>query len=433
MKNLFKLWLILLFGAVLGILIQDGNGYVLIAASGYTIELSLALALGLIALLFVGLYFMLRFSIRAYHLPSDLRYWRHQRSARLAQTAMNKGLLEMSAGRWRKAERSLLKYGGQMEIPLSHYLAAARAAQLQGAHDRRDAYIRLAYENMPAAQVIVGLTQAELQMADHQQEQALATLQHLRQVAPQQTYVLRLLRRLYEQLGDWESLRELIPALRRHKVEKTEALNQLEIITYRRLLQAAHRADDADMLTGIWHDMPKVLQADSEIIIEYVGYLQECRHHVGAETLLRQALRQDWHTPLVELYGLMEFPEPGAPLLWLEKFLDDHPDDPVLLLALGRLSMRARLWGKARSYLEASIAGDNPPLAAYRELGRLLEHMGEGEIAMRLYRKALNIDHRQSQIPLPKDIGSNPLNRPLVDEQPVLASLPYQQPQAQCQ
>ena len=72
---------------------------------------------------------------------------------------------------------------------------------------------------MPSADVAVSLTQAELQLADHQLEQALATLKHLRSVAPKHTYVLRLLRRLYEQLGDWEHLRELLPELRRRKVE----------------------------------------------------------------------------------------------------------------------------------------------------------------------------------------------------------------------
>jgi hypothetical protein len=37
---------------------------------------------------------------------------------------------------------------------------------------------------MPSADVAVSLTQAELQLADHQLEQALATLKHLRSVAP---------------------------------------------------------------------------------------------------------------------------------------------------------------------------------------------------------------------------------------------------------
>lgn len=62
----------------------------------------------------------------------------------------------------------------------------------------------------------------------------------------------------------------------------------------------------------------------------------------------------------------------------------------MLLLALGRLSLRNRLWGKARSYLEASI-GASPRSAAYGELGRLLEQLGEQEAAREHYRKGLEL------------------------------------------
>ena len=118
----------------------------------------------------------------------------------------------------------------------------------RGEHERRDAYIRLAHENMPSADVAVSLTQAELQLADHQLEQALATLRHLRSVAPKHTYVLRLLRRLYEQLGDWEHLRELIPELRRRKVRyhKALALMARDITMVRRFAEL--NGTEADLL-----------------------------------------------------------------------------------------------------------------------------------------------------------------------------------------
>ena len=69
---------------------------------------------------------------------------------------------------------------------------------------------------------------------------------------------------------------------------------------------------------------------------------------------------------------------------WLQK----RPQNGVLLLALARMSLRNRLWGKARSYLEASI-GALPTAAAYRELGVLLERMGESDEAIRCYRSGL--------------------------------------------
>ena len=423
MKGLFKIWLVVLIGAGIGAIVSHDSGYVLLSAGLYTVEMSLALLAVLVALLFVALYFLIRLVVRTYRLPNDVRGWKQRRGSRLAQNAMTRGLLEMSEGNWRMAEKRLVRYADRSETPLLNYLAAARAAQLQGEHERRDAYIRLAHEHMPSADVAVSLTQAELQLADHQLEQALATLRHLRSVAPKHTYVLRLLRRLYEQLGDWEHLRELIPELRRRKVESADELQLLERKTYRALLEQAFLSKDKNQLGQVWISVPKSLRTDAEVVSDYAGYLQERGQDKEAEKFLRDALKQGWNVQLVELYGLIECPEPGKHLSRLEKFLKEHPDDPTLLLTLGRLSLRAQLWGKARGYLEACV-NRNGSIDAFRELGRLLEHMGEDDNALQIYRQALTHDNDGRTIPLPAHIGQQ-ANRPSLDKNPVDAPPPH--------
>jgi len=415
MSKLLKIWLVVLIGAAIGVLVARDSGYVLLSLGVYTVEMSLALLVLLVAILFVGLYFLVRTFIRTRRLPDDLRSWKQRRGAHKAQEAMTRGLLEMSEGNWRSAEKRLVRFADRSETPLLNYLAAARAAQLQGAHDRRDAYIRLAHEHMPSADVAVSLTQAELQLADHQLEQALATLRHLRSVAPKHTYVLRLLRRLYEQLGDWEHLRELIPELRRRKVETADELHRLEVKTHRALLDSGFMSKDRRDLGRAWAGVPKAIRNDADIVSDYAGYLQERGDDEQAEQLLREALKQGWNRQLIELYGLLNCPQPGKHLARLEKFLKEHPDDPTLLLTLGRLSMRAQLWGKARAYLEAAISRGGP-VDAYQELARLLEHMDEEDNALQLYRKALTGDKDKHQIPLPAHIGQPQANRPVLDE-----------------
>ena len=418
MKALLKIWLFVLAGAGIGVVLSQDSGYVLMSFGRYTIEMSLALLLLLLAALFGALYFGIRLMVRTLNLPHDVREWKHRRGSRLAQQAMTRGLLEMSEGNWRGAEKRLVRFADRSETPLLNYLAAARAAQLQGAHDRRDGYIRLAHECMPSADVAVSLTQAELQLADHQLEQALATLKHLRSVAPRHNYVLRLLRRLYEQLGDWEHLRELLPELRRRKVEDESDLRHLEIRTHRALLEQAFLANDEHRLGMAWADVPRGLRDEPQILGDYAGYLQETGHDGKAEQLLREALRKRWDTGLIEIYGLLQSTEPGKQLSQMEKLLADHPDDPILLLTLGRLSLRAQLWGKARGYLEACIGRNGPP-QAYRELGQLLERMHEPDKAIETYRRGLSGTGGPEPVPLPQDIGKTRANRPMLDEQPL--------------
>ncbi len=416
MRALLKIWLFVLAGAGIGAVLTQDSGYVLLSFGNYTVEMSLALLLLGLAALFIAMYFGIRMLVRTLHLPQDVRDWKQRRGSRLAQQAMTRGLLEMSEGNWRTAEKRLARFAGRSETPLLNYLAAARAAQLQGAHDRRDGYIRLAHETMPSADVAVSLTQAELQLADHQLEQALATLKHLRSVAPRHTYVLRLLRRLYEQLGDWEHLRELLPELRRRKVETEEELQRLELRTHRALLEQAFLASDERRLNMVWADVPRNLRNDPKLLGDYAGYLQESGQDAKAEKLLREALRKNWDADLVETYGLLELAEPGSHLSQMEKLLADHPDDPTLLLTLGRLSLRAQLWGKARGYLEACI-GRNGPAAAYRELGQLLERMHEPAKAIEVYRRGLSGTGGPEPVPLPHDIGTTKANRPMLEDE----------------
>ncbi len=308
MTRLLKIWLVILLGAGIGVIATRDNGYVMLAFSVYTVEMSLVLLLIIIAMLFAVMYFSIRALVRFYRLPSDVKDWSQRRGNRAAQNAMTRGLLELSEGQWRKAEKRLVKFADRSETPLLNYLAAARAAQLQGAHERRDSYIRLAHKHMPSADVAVSITQAELQMADHQLDQALDTLRHLRDVAPNHTYVLRLLMDLYDQVGDWERLRELMPELRKRKVASAEQLKSLEKKAYKKLLEASFLDNDPEQLSYRWRNVPKALREDPALIADYASYLQERERHQEAEELLRQALKRGWDVELVELYGQLECP-----------------------------------------------------------------------------------------------------------------------------
>jgi len=373
----------------------------------YTVEMSLVSLLIIIAMLFAVTYFSIRALVRFYRLPSDVKDWSQRRGNRAAQNAMTRGLLELSEGQWRKAEKRLVKFADRSETPLLNYLAAARAAQLQGAHERRDSYIRLAHKHMPSADVAVSITQAELQMADHQLDQALDTLRHLRDVAPNHTYVLRLLMDLYDQVGDWERLSELMPELRKRKVASAEQLKSLEKKAYKKLLEASFLDNDPEQLSYRWRNVPKALREDPVLIADYASCLQERGRHQEAEELLRQALKRGWDVELVELYGQLECPNAAKHLSRVEAYLKKYPNDATLLLSLGRLCLRSQLWGKARAYLEASVGNDGP-VAAYRELARLLEHMDEPEKALSIYRQAVSLEHDDHLIALPEHIGHHP-------------------------
>ncbi len=73
-----------------------------------------------------------------------------------------------------------------------------------------------------------------------------------------------------------------------------------------------------------------------------------------------------------------------------ERWLRDHREDGALLLALGRLCAQQQLWGKAQSYLEASLSVE-PTYSVHLELARLHEKLGRADDARVHYRASLEL------------------------------------------
>ncbi len=370
--------------------LQEESSYVLFRWGVWSVKGSLLLFTLVELVLFALLYLLIRMLFRLLGIPERLHEWKRKRGARRARRTLTLGLVGLSEGKWKEAEKNLTQYVKQSETPLLNYLAAAKAAQQQGAHERRDGYLKQAHLSMPSADVAVGLTQAELQLAHEQYEQALATLRHLQGIAPHHAYVLKLLKDLYLRLQDWTQLQGLLPELGKRKVISKEELKELELLVYRKLLAKAAAVADPERLTMVWNGIPKAIRAERVLMTDYCGHLMNKGKGGLAEPLLRDMLRHQWDDGLVELYGQLPLEKPAAALTVAESWLEKQPQNPVLLLVLGRLSLQNALWGKARSYLEASI-GIRPTTEAYCELGRLLERLGESEEAMRIYRSGLAV------------------------------------------
>ena len=179
-----------------------GPGYVVFSFGELSIETSFIFMLGFLAIAFFLFHYLIRVLSVFLRIPDYLGLRYSTRQAEKARNALVKGLIDMSEGRFSQAEKILLKQVIHSDTGLLNYLMAARSAQQQGAYDRRDEYLRLAHESTPSADIAIGITQAELQLAHKQFEQALATLNHLQSISPKHGYVKKLQARVYQQLGD---------------------------------------------------------------------------------------------------------------------------------------------------------------------------------------------------------------------------------------
>jgi HemY protein len=374
----------LLLGAIVAELLLADPGYMALRFAGYLIEMSAVT----FALLLVASYFVVRLLVHVYN---GRRLWRAaqlERRRERARRSLSQGILELAEGRFDSAENTVMRFVRDSEYPVAHYLLASRAAESQGATQRRDEWLARALDLPSENQAPVLITQAEYLLKHKQLSAALAALEQLEARHEQTPRGLLLLARIYRQTGDWEKLQELEPRLRATKGVDIALADDTVAQIYLDRLKAAGAQKDAGALRAAWKDMPNSLGKRSDIVVAYARAAQACGDADAAEKELCELLAEQWDEAAVTVYGEIETTEPLRTLDRLEGWLTAHREDAALLLASARQAIRAELYGKARTFLETSIA-IRPRLDAYQLLANLLEQLGERDRALRVLHDAL--------------------------------------------
>jgi len=405
MNRLFLLGLTaLLLGVGAVALVKTDPGYLLIAYGGYTVESSVWVGLLLIAALVIALYTAVRFLHGVLASPGSMAFWVSARKRRQSARLTNRGVMSYIEGNWEKSIRQLQRGARHSEYPVLNHLLAARASfQLA-----QPAQVRAELEHALLADIdaaaAVDITQAELQIEGGHFERALNSLERVAGNRALSAQVLRLKCRALVGLEDWEALLALLPALKKQSVLPEEELARLEREIHLRLLEVA--AGDlgeqrATALQLAWKRVPAALQADGEILQRYLAQLAAAGAGAEAVKLLARTLKKHWDPQLVRLYGCIEGENTQRQLSTAKGWLNQHDEDPQLLLCLGRLAARERQWAQAREYYERSISAD-PCEEACAELGRLLTASGEYTLASKYFCAGLDFkDEGLPELPLP--------------------------------
>lgn len=383
MKRGLYIALMLIGAATLAHFLLADAGYVAIRFAGYLVEMSAVT----FVLVLIAAWYLVRLLILALNAR---RLWREaqlRRKQDRARKSLASGLLEMSEGEWAASEETLTRAARDAEAPAAHYLTAARAAELQGASQRRDEWLAKAAE-VSSRRAPVLIMQAEIQLKHKQYQAALETLNQLEASGERSSHAMLLLARIFRQTGDWQRLQALEPKLRGTRGISAAMVDEMVAQIYLDRLKAAGTAADAAGLAQAWKEIPKSLTQRAVIVVAYARAAMACDEQTAAETELRRFLNKQWDETAVLAYGELDPEQPLVSLERAEEWLPEHGEDAGLLLSCARLCMRAELYGKARSYLETSLA-IRPRLEAYHLLAGLMDQLGERDRALKALNDAL--------------------------------------------
>jgi HemY protein len=396
MKALF--WLLAVFAAAVALVLlgRFDTGYALFIYPPYRIEVSMVFfaiaALGAFALAYAGL----RLLSQVLALPSSVRAYRGRRRRERAHAALAAALQAYYEGRYARAEKQATLAFEAGPSPGVAALLAARAAHQMRDFERRDRWLDRADgagDSLKAARLV---SRAELALEERDFGAARDALRKLQDTGPRHIAATRLLLRAERGAGAWDEVLRLAGQLLKRDAIAPAVAEEYKLQATIELLQRS--ADDSGAFERRWRAVSTRDQIQPRVAAAAARHATALGEAALAREILEKALAAEWSSRLVALYG--ELPagvdaasraeEARIRIERAERWLLDHERDPDLLAVLGRLCAQAELWGKAKSFLEASLSFEETR-AARLELARLEERLGKADEAQRHFRRAAEL------------------------------------------
>ncbi len=394
MRGLF--WALVLSGLAVAVALgaRTNDGYVLLVVPPWRAEISLNLfIIVLLAILFV-LYAGMRALAITFGLPKRVREYQAQRQRESAGLVFQDAVRLLFEGRFGQALKKATEAHGAGTAPGLSALIAARAAQRMREPEKQQYWLEHAKTDDPRTEAATLMLDAEMANEARRFDEALAALEKLQGKQGRHIAALRLELRARQGVGDWDGVLKLARQLVKRDALPAEVVR--EIRTQAHLGNIAKRVADQGKLTAYLRTVPEDERGRRVVLAAaraLVGQGAEAEAQKLIESILDNAGNDDWQPDLVAIYGRLTNSEQTARIAKAEAWLRRHPDDARLLKALGRMCLRQRLWGKAQSYLEASLSVA-PSQQAHLELARLFDQLERPEEANKHYRASALLDSR---------------------------------------
>ncbi len=378
MRLLFAFLLVATLAVLAALLFKLNVGYVLFVAPPYRVEFSLNGFIILVVLAFLAFHLLLRLGARIARMPAEVRATRRRRNqerARNRQDAATVALLEGRYGKARQYAEEALAIPHSGGVPA---LVGARAAVDMREFGQAEALLTRSDVAVPSLAVPRLMLEADMALAQDQPGVAIEKLGQLRREAGLHTAALRLEVRALTAARRFSEIPPVVDQLVKRKVYDEEQGALIRASAHAEAL-AGFRHDAAG-LRAYWNRLldvdranPKVARAAATAFLAHGGDRE-------AADIVERSLERTWDPELTVLYARCRTADPTRQLEVAERWLKAHDQDATLLYALGRLCERESLWGKAQTYLDASLALDDHWRTRVA-LGELHGRLGHAELA----------------------------------------------------
>jgi HemY protein len=390
---LWALWLALVATAI-AVALQHNQGSVVAFAPPWRVDFSLNFFI-LLVLAALWLAFRAgRVAQRVRDFPERVRAYRERRSELGALRGLREALKALFEGRFARAERAAQRAQSVPPVAALAALVGARAAHRMQEYQRREQWLERAEPDAELATARLVLS-AEMWSEQRDNARALQVIEQLHETGARHIHAMRIALVAHLQSSHWDDAIRIVRALDKHRGLPAPASLAYKVLAYRGLLRES--AADYQSLTRVWNAIPAGDRAAPELAQEAAACFNRLGRGSEAAHVLEHALKAQWTERLLDEYARCVDINVAAAIAQVETWMQQHGRSAAALRCLGRICLRARLWGKARNYLEESQrleANADTALA----LGELAEAMGDAAAAAQCFREAaMGLAERNSQ------------------------------------
>ncbi|MBC7624093.1 MAG: hypothetical protein H7232_11950 [Aeromicrobium sp.] len=367
-----------------------GSGYVVFVVPPWRAEMSIMLFVMLLTASFAAGYQLIRLAVKTYRLPRQIRKGKIEHERAKARILLLESLQLLFSGEFRNAE-TRARTAMQHEETRDMAAAVAAWAAYEGGHSSA-AVPYLDHIRNAGSSRMRDVSKAYMLLADGKSAEALSLLKTLAASDPKNPGVLKMKVEAEVAGKAWEDVLVTLAPLTRSGMLPEGAAQQIRLNAELNLIKS--KPANPEAIVEAWKAFSRESRFDAAMAatvatrLVSIGCFDEAKE-VIEETIDARGI-EGWDSQLAAIYAACKTNSTLAQIERAERWLRQHARDAVLLATLGKLCMREALWGKAQSYLEASVALE-PSLDAHMTLARLMEQLGRNDEAIRHVRRSAEL------------------------------------------
>lgn len=391
MSRVFWLLFIVSLAVLAALFARSTHGNVAIMLPPYRIDVSINAAVLILLGIFVVAYALLSLLAAARRLPQEASRYRERRQNEEAVKGLSAAVKAYLEGRFARAESMAAKAVDMPAVRGVAALVAARAAAAMAEAQRTEKWLNTARDSgdVEAGHDVVA---AEIALEHRRPRDAMDAIARLHARGARHVHTLRIKLKAATALNDWQEVLHITRQLEKHKALHPTVAAKTKADAYGHIFQRL--ASDSYGLTAQWQRVPKHERTLPAVAVQAAAAFNQADLGLQARMILEAALAEHWDDRLLRAYAHCTENSAATRIEQAERWLAKRGKDAALLGTLGALCMHEKLWGKARQYLEESLAL-HPSKQAHTWRAQLAEATADAPAAAEHYKAAALFDVRE--------------------------------------